>query len=325
MGESIGIHQWHLDAPGGKKAFSVEKAVTCRQMQRKRWCIGQPLHLGHPQCRDEQPEPGDGDSKRVDVDSCDLIESATGELARVCAGFSLLPSIKESPECTKDKVTRSASRIDRRNILKAGFRNCRLQCAIENEFFDEFRRLQKGKFFTSRLRKILIEISEEPRVPGVNHEIVDQRTGIRIDLAAMIDDRTCAIRGRPDEKERIVALVEERRHGRQALHLAKAGEQVLAIRCGRLTDEELIMAVARLIETGTGTGDPRLGQEKVVLQEANEDASQDPMDSDLGQALVAPCAVALPGSASPPSDLVLGAEWRVEVGVIREAAAEIVF
>jgi hypothetical protein len=49
------------------------------------------------------------------------------------------------------------------------------------------------------------------------------------------------------------------------------------------------------------------------------------MDRDLGQALVKPYAVALSCPASPPGELVLGAEWRVEVGVIREAAAEIVF
>jgi hypothetical protein len=122
-----------------------------------------------------------------------------------------------------------------------------------------------------------------------------------------------------------VPLVEERSHGRQALDRAETPKEVLPIGSGRLADEELLMALPRLLEASAGAGEPRLGQKLIVLQEAKEDRREDPMSRDLGQPLIEPGAIALPRPTLLPCPLVFGPERSFEVRMMREAVAEVGF
>ena len=76
-------------------------------------------------------------------------------------------------------------------------------------------------------------------------EVVDQQPRVWIDLLPEAEELHRPVTGKADAEHRIMPLVEQPTHSWQLRHVAKTGDQVLAIRLGRVHPEILLMPVAR--------------------------------------------------------------------------------
>ena len=117
---------------------------------------------------------------------------------------------------------------------------------------------------------------------------MQQITGLRVDRGERLTQRSGPVRGWTEKPKRVVALVIKRDDGRESGDLAKAGLEVFAIAVARLALEILGAMPERRRAAGTGTGDQRLIDQTIVLEEAHEDTTEHPSDGGLRDLAVAP-------------------------------------
>ena len=142
------------------------------------------------------------------------------------------------------------------------------------------------------------------------------------------EQRHGAIARERQAEERVVAPVEQAGHARQRRRLVEAGEQVLEVRIVRVGPEVGVVAVAGEVHALARPGQPGALDQPVVLEEAEEDAAQNPVHRRLGERVVAEVGQGLAGPAGIARRLPLGLKRpvgvriRMDVAQIRVEAAQ---
>lgn len=122
-----------------------------------------------------------------------------------------------------------------------------------------------------------------------------------------------------------MAAIEEAGRGRVRVgERAEGFDQPVAVVQLRAAAEEVVVAVLRLGQPVARTGEPGVGDQPVVLAEADEDAGQDPGGGDLHHPVVSPGLVHGGGAFGFQGAVVLGAQGRHVILLRLRTAPEVV-
>ena len=195
-----------------------------------------------------------------------------------------LPLVEQAGEPAEQEVARAAGRVDHPDLAEAELADRRVERPVEDELLDELRRLQQGVALARRLGEVLVEVAEEARAPVRVGEVVDERG--RCPGRCRWKKSSSAMAPSPESGRRKSGLW--RRSNRPAMPgsaaaSSKAGEQVLAVAVVRVGPEVGVVAVAGEVQALARPGQPGALDQPVVLEEAEEDAAQNPVHRRLGQ------------------------------------------
>ena len=203
----------------------------------------------------------------------------------------------------------TAGRIDQPHFPIAKLAQGRFQGAVQNELLHKLRRLQQGIPLLRRLRQILVKIAQEPGIPIGIGEIMDQPPGIGIDLLPKPQQSHGPIARHRQPPQRVMALVEQRRHAGQMLHFPETGQEIFPVALPRMgTEITLVPVQGQSPPLGLGSGEIRLVHQTVVLQKPHEHPHQQPMHGGLGNHLLLEIMQGLGGPGSLPRRLPLGGQ-----------------
>ena len=131
--------------------------------------------------------------------------------------------------------------------------------------------------------------------PGGVREVVREAARVGINPPPQIEQPGRRVARGAEGPKRVVLLVEDLVCDRQRSHRTEDMEQVLAVAVGRVRSEIDSVFVERPFAPVAGTGEAWRVDKRVVFEEPHEDASENPGDGHLRQALFAPCFVGAGG------------------------------
>ena len=144
---------------------------------------------------DGQPEPGDGDGERVEVDAVDRVQRLLDPGLELQAGRVLVPAVEQPVERAEQEVARAAGRVDQPEALERPIVQRRFQRPVEDELLDEHRRLQQRVGLLGVLGQVLVQVTEEPGRQRRVGEVVDERAVV-VALAPERQQRVDRVTGR---------------------------------------------------------------------------------------------------------------------------------
>ena len=253
---------------------TVQQAVANRHVQPQVGRIRQPPHFAHPQRRRQQPEPGDGHRKGVQVHARHPIQRLLRDVARIAARFVTQPLGGQPLEPAEQKVAGAAGRIEHPHLAESELPNRRGQRPVEDQRLHKFRRLQQRITLAGRLGQVLIQIAEKAGIPGRVGEIVDQRAGVGINGLPELAQRHRRITADAEPEHRIVRFIEKGGEPRQPARFPKGGQQILAVGLQRLGAEIGLVPVARQRQPARfgRARQPGALDQRVVFDEAQKHA-----------------------------------------------------
>ena len=161
--------------------------------------IAQPPHTAFFQGSEQEPKPSDRDRVRIDIDSVHAIERPLNQHRRLRSRLLLPPALDQPGKAAEQEVPAAAGRVDHLEAVvgmeppvgfeprlvarlgEAEFLDRRVERPVEDELLDEDRRLEQRVPLPCLLGEVLVEVAQEPRVPGRVGEVVDQRPRVRVD------------------------------------------------------------------------------------------------------------------------------------------------
>jgi hypothetical protein len=321
----------HVLGGAEPEAPAVQQAVADGDMDPEVRRPGQALHVAGLQGGQQQAEAGDGHGERIEIDAGDRVECLLCDVAPIASRLVVRPLLDQAMKSSEQEVPRPAGRIDQPHFAITELVDGRRQRPVENELLDELGRLQQRIALARGLAQILVQVAEEAGVPARVGEVADQCPGIGGNLLPELHHRHRGVAADPQAKDRVVGAVEEGMQAGQGAGLAETPEEIVAIVLVWVHAKVGVMAVARQGQS-TGlrrAGDPRPIDQSVVLDEAQEDATQQPVHAGLGDGLLGPGFEGL-GSAPGiprrlPLGLQLGAQFRHIAGRAEGAFAQVVF
>src|SRR5690606_27719246 len=124
------------------------------------------------------------------------------------ARLVFLPRRKQVTEGAEQEVPRAAGRIDELHLGEAELLDGSVERLLEDELLDEVRRLQERVALAHRLRQVLVEVTEEPRVAAIligSGESERRRSGGCVDLLEEIQQRSRSFAGGSEHPDRVVS------------------------------------------------------------------------------------------------------------------------
>ena len=128
---------------------------------------------------DRQPEPGDGDGERVEVDAMDRIEGRLNAGPDLKIRRVLVPAVQQPVKSAQQEVPGTAGRVDELEAFERPFLQRGFEGLVEDELLDEDRRLQQRVGVLGVLGEVLIQVAEEPRRQRLVGQVVNESTGLR--------------------------------------------------------------------------------------------------------------------------------------------------
>ena len=212
----------------------------------------------------------------------DTGEGPLDQFPRVRSRLRLAPAIEEAAEAPQEEVPAATGRVDHPQVFEAELLHRRVERPVEDELLDEFRRLQQGVFLPRRLRKVLVQIAQEPGVPRVVGKVMHQPARFRLDPLEEAQEGLRRVAAEPAAVlvDRVVRPEDVPPTGefRQSV---EDRQEILPVGVGRVLGEIEFVLVPRAAETLVRAGNPRRVDQAVVLQESGEDATEDPRHGNL--------------------------------------------
>jgi len=107
--------------------------------------------------------------------------------------------------CQRPRSRRNAPRR-KWPVLEPELRDGRVEGLVEDELFDELRRLEKRVTLADRLGKVLVQVAQEARILAGEHQ---RGSTVRIALAEEVEQRPGALARRREHPNRVVLGVED--------------------------------------------------------------------------------------------------------------------
>ena len=177
---------------------------------------------------DGEPEPGDRDRERVEVDAVDRVERRLDAGLEFQAGRVLVPAIQQAVEGAQQEVPGPAGGVDELEAFEGPFFQRGFEGAVEDELLDEDRRLQQRVGVLGVLGQVLVQVAEEAGGQRLVRQVVNERA-VLVAAAPEVEQRRHRVTGRRDEVQRGM-LVDQRLRGGQT---PRGGRWPLAATRGR--------------------------------------------------------------------------------------------
>ena len=271
---------------------------------------------------DRQPEAGDRDGERVEVDAVDRVERGLDAGPDLDVRRVLVPALQQSVEGAQQEVPGPAGGVDELEAFEGAFLQRGFQGLVEDELLDEDRRLQQRVGVLGVLGEVLIQVTEEPRRQRLVGQVVNQRTVV-FAAAPEVQQRRHRVTGGCDEAQRGM-LVDQRLRGRQGREVVNGLHQPLAVGVLGMGAEEGELRVEGLLPAILRTGDPHRLDERVVLAEPDEHRGEHPGDRSLRHPVIAPGHPRRRRALLDHRPLMLPLPVRLQLGVGRHPLAQVV-
>ena len=154
---------------------SVDEGVADGEVQCEGGSLLQGAQARRLERREHEPESGDRDRERVQVDAVYCVERLLHPGLGVQPGRVPVPAVEQPGERAEQEVPGPAGRVDHREPVQRPLGQRRLQRPVEDELLDEHRRLQQRVGVLGVLGQVLVQVAEEPRGQLGVGQVVDQR------------------------------------------------------------------------------------------------------------------------------------------------------
>ena len=111
---------------------------------------------------DGEPEAGDRDGERVEVDAVDRVERRLDAGLDFQAGRVPVPAVEQAVEGAEQEVAGPAGRVDELEAFQGPLLQRWFEGAVEDELLDEDRGLQQRVGVLRVLGQVLVQVAEEP-------------------------------------------------------------------------------------------------------------------------------------------------------------------
>ena len=271
--------------------------------------------------RDRQPEAGDSDGERVEVDAVDGVERGLDAGPDLKVRRVLVPALQQSVEGAQQEVAGPAGGVDELETFEGPFLQGGFEGLVEDELLDEDRRLQQRVGVLGVLGEVLIQVAEEPCRQRLVGQVVNESPAFA--RPPEVQQRRHRITRRCDEAQRRM-LVDQRLCGRQGREVIDGLHQPLTVGALGMGAEEGKLRVEGLLPTTLRPGDPHRLDQRVVFAEPDEHRGEHPGDRGLGHPVITPGHPRRRGTFLDHRPLVLLLPVRLQLGVGRHPLTQVV-
>jgi hypothetical protein len=138
---------------------TVQERISTGHIDVKQRRIGDPGNVTTTQRGKEKTKASYRRGEWVDVYAVDTIQGSLQQHSGVRSRFRFDPPVKDAAKAAQEKMATSASRINHPETIEPELVKGWIKRAIQNELFDEFRRLQERISVAGFLGKVLIQVA----------------------------------------------------------------------------------------------------------------------------------------------------------------------